>query len=115
MEIEKDKLITLIKEWMVNDKELKQLQIAIKERRDKKKLLTSVLVNEMNKSNVDEYKTQNGKLIKTSQKNKKPITKTYLASCIDKIFKTNPEEGKKVFQYIDENREINIKENIKLK
>lgn len=115
MEIEKEKLITLIKEWMVNDKELKQLQIAIKERRDKKKLLTSVLVNEMNKSNVDEYKTQNGKLIKTSQKNKKPITKTYLAGCIDKIFKTNPEEGKKVFQYIDENREINIKENIKLK
>ena len=115
MEIEKEKLITLIKEWMVNDKELKHLQIAIKERRDKKKLLTSVLVNEMNKSNVDEYKTQNGKLIKTSQKNKKPITKTYLAICIDKIFKTNPEEGKKVFQYIDENREINIKENIKLK
>lgn len=115
MDTEKEKLITLIKEWMVNDKELKQLQAAIKERRDKKKLLTSVLVNEMNKSNVDEYKTQNGKLIKTSQKNKKPITKSYLATCLEKIFKSNPEEGKKVFQYIDENREISIKENIKLK
>ena len=33
----------------------------------------------------------------------------------DKIFKSNPEEGKKVLQYIDENREIKIKENIRLK
>ena len=75
MDTDKDKLINIIKEWMVNDKELKQLQAAIKERREKKKLLTGVLVNEMNKTNVDEYKTQNGKLIKTCQKNKKPITK----------------------------------------
>ena len=115
METNKDKLITVIKEWMVNDKELKQLQLAIKERREKKKLLTSVLVNEMNRTNVDEYKTQSGKLIKTCQKNKKPITKSYLATCIDKIFKSNPEEGKKVLQYIDENREIKIKENIRFK
>ena len=115
MESNKDKLITVIKEWMVNDKEIKQLQLAIKERREKKKKLTDVLVNEMNKTNVDEYKTQSGKLIKTSHKNKKPITKLYLATCIDKIFKSNPDEGKKVLQYIDENRETNIKENIRFK
>jgi hypothetical protein len=115
METEKEKLINVIKEWMINDKELKQLQLATKERREKKKLLTAVLVNEMNKTNIDEYKTQNGKLIKTSQKNKKPISKSYLTTCIDKIFKSNPEEGKKVLQFIDENREIKVKENIRLK
>ena len=115
MDSNKEKLITVIKEWIVNDKEIKQLQLAIKERRDKKKLLTSVLVNEMNETNVDEYKTQNGKLIKNCLKNKKPITKSYLATCIDKIFKSNPEEGKKVLKYIDENREVKIKENIKFK
>ena len=115
METEKEKLINVIKEWMINDKELKQLQLATKERREKKKLLTAGLVNEMNKTNIDEYKTQNGKLIKTSQKNKKPISKSYLTTCIDKIFKSNPEEGKKVLQFIDENREIKVKENIRLK
>ena len=115
MDSEKEKLISVIKEWMINDKELKQLQLATKERREKKKMLTAVLVEEMNRTDVDEYKTQNGKLIKTRQKNKKPITKSYLSTCIDKIFKSNPEEGKKVLQYIDENREIKIKENIRLK
>ena len=115
METGKEKLINVIKEWMINDKELKQLQLATKDRREKKKLLTSVLVNEMNKTNIDEYKTQNGKLIKTSQRNKKPISKSYLTTCIDKIFKSNPEEGKKVLQFIDENREIKVKENIRLK
>ena len=91
MENEKGTVLRIIKEWMANDNELKQLQKAIKERRDKKKMLTTVLVTEMNKSNVDEYNTQCGKLIKTNQKNKKPITKGYLANCIDKIFKNNPD------------------------
>jgi len=115
MDNDKGKVLHIIKEWMANENELKQLQKAIKERRDKKKMLTSVLVGEMNKSNVDEYNTQNGKLIKTNQKNKKPITKGYLANCIDKIFTNNPDEGQKVLEYIDTNREINIKENIRLK
>tara|TARA_Y100000389_G_scaffold173370_1_gene182505 strand:- start:22 stop:366 length:345 start_codon:yes stop_codon:yes gene_type:complete len=112
---DKEQIITIIKEWMIIDKELKQLQLALKERREKKKLLTDILVNKMNETNVDEYKTQSGKLIKTCQKNKKPITKSYLSTCIDKIFKSNPDEGKKVLQYIDENREIKIKENIRFK
>ena len=69
----------------------------------------------MNKNNVDEYKTNDGKLIKTSLKQKKPITKGYLSGCLEKIYKSNPEEGKKILEFIDNNREIKIKENIKLK
>ena len=113
--IEKNKLLNIIKEWILNDNQLKQLQKLTKERRENKKMLTAVLVEEMNKNNVDEYKTTDGKLIKTSHKTKKPITKGYLSTCLEKIYKSNPEEGKKILEFIDENREIKIKENIKLK
>ena len=71
MEIEKQKLITIIKEWIINDDELKKIQTLSKEKREKKKILTAILIEEMKKSNVDEYKTGSGKLIKTSIKNKK--------------------------------------------
>ena len=115
METDKEKILAVIKEWIVNDNEMKQLQKVMKDRREKKKMLTNLLVTEMNKSNVDEYNTQNGKLIKTCQKSKKPISKSYLSTCIDKIFKSNPEQGKKILEFIDENREIKVKENIKFK
>ena len=114
-EKEKIKVLNIIKDWIINDKEIKQLQKVIKERREKKKILTSFLVEEMNKNNVDEYSTKSGKIIKSNKKTKKPITKGYLSSCIEKIYRNNLEEGKKILEFIDENREVKIKENIRLK
>lgn len=115
METDKEKILTVIKEWIIMDNEIKKLQNVMKERKEKKKMLTNVLVTEMNKSNVDEYNTQNGKLIKTCKKSKKPISKSYLSRCIEKIFKNNPDQGNQILEFIHENREINVKENIKFK
>ena len=74
----KEQLIENIKEWINIDNELKEIQKAAKERRQRKKDLTSSLVNVMKDNEIDCFDVNDGKLIYTQNKVKSNLTKKSL-------------------------------------
>lgn len=113
--MEKEKLITSIKDWIQIDNEMKELQKAIKERRERKKELTDSLVNVMKSNDIDCFDTKDSKLVYKQNKVKSSMSKKYLLSSIHKLFENEPDTAKKVSEYILNNREEKIKETISRK
>jgi hypothetical protein len=64
----KEELVNNIKEWMQIEDEMKVLQKELKERREKKKLLTSTLVDIMKTNEIDCFDMTEGKISYTLAK-----------------------------------------------
>lgn len=73
----KDQLVTHIKEWLSIDEEIKLLKKEIKTRQEKKKNLTSDLVDVMKTNDIDAFDINNGKLIYTKRKLNRLLVKNY--------------------------------------
>ncbi len=115
-EISKTELITLIKEWKQLDDELKLIQKNIKERKDKKKILSEKLVKIMKNNEIDCFDINNGKLLYTKTKVKTTINKNYLLEIMSHYFKDDDNvEIDKVTDYILDNRNVKVKEGIRCK
>ena len=112
----KDDLVKIIKEWITHDNAIKSFQKKIKEHRDEKKALTENLVGIMKTNNIDCFDINNGKLIFCKNQIKLPLNKKTLLSTLEKYFQNIPDiDATEVSQYILNNREIKIKENIRRK
>jgi len=112
----KEILISKIKEWISYDDKIKILQKQIKEYRTEKKALTGNLVDIMKTNEIDCFDINDGKLIFCKNKVKIPLNKKTLLASLEKYFEHNPEiNTDKVGEFILENREIQIKENIRRK
>lgn len=112
----KEELSKIIKEWVSIDNEIKILQKEIKDRRNNKKILTNSLIEIMKTNEIDCFDINNGKIMYSKNNVKKPITKKHLLNCLSNYF--NNESGinsDNVVQFILDNREIVIKDNIRLK
>tara|TARA_X000000368_G_C22918592_1_gene661968 strand:- start:72 stop:425 length:354 start_codon:yes stop_codon:yes gene_type:complete len=110
----KDQLVTHIKEWLSIDEEIKLLKKEIKTRQEKKKNLTSDLVDVMKTNDIDAFDINNGKLIYTKRKTKQAISKKLLLSSLQDLFES-PEEVQKVTEHILDSRGEKIKEIIRRK
>lgn len=111
----KELVIENIKEWIQLDNELKELQRASKERRVRKKEITNVLVDIMRDNEIDCFNVSDGKLIYTQSKVKSTLSKKYLLDTLSNYYKNNPEQGREVAEFILNNREEKIRENIRMK
>tara|TARA_R110002074_G_scaffold278561_4_gene450025 strand:+ start:87 stop:434 length:348 start_codon:yes stop_codon:yes gene_type:complete len=112
----KDVLVNTIKEWIIQDDKIKNLQKQIKLHRDSKKMLTDKLVEIMKNNEIDCFDINNGKILFSKNKVKSPLNKVSLLSTLESYFKNNPDiNPHDVSEYILENRETKIKENIRRK
>jgi len=111
----KEELVKHIKEWIEIDNGITGLQKQIKELRENKKELTSSLVNVMKSNEIDCFDINDGKLIYSKSKVKKPINKKTLLSALDIYFKQDLEMAKQVSEHILNSREETIKESIRRK
>lgn len=112
----KEELSKIIKEWINIDNEMKILQKEIKERRNKKKILTNNLIDIMKTNEIDCFDINDGKLIYSKNNIKKPITKKHLLNCLSNYFDdVSGINSDNVVQFILDNREIVIKDKIRLK
>lgn len=112
----KEDLVKIIKEWINEDNAIKSLQKKIKEHRDEKKILTENLMDIMKANNIDCFDINNGKIIFCKNQIKSPLNKKTLLSTLEKYFKNIPDiDASEVSEYILNNREIKIKENIRRK
>ena len=112
----KQELVGLIKEWISCDNKIKQCQKTAKELREEKKSLTETLVTVMKSNEIDCFDCNSGKITYTKSNVKKAISKKYLTDVLNKFYgEENSNHAEELRNFILENRQIEVKENIKLK
>ena len=113
----KEELISNIKEWISLDEEIKELQKQIKEKRNEKKQNTETLVRIMRDNEIDcfDLDSNGGKLIYTKKKIKQSLSKKHLMKCLMQYFNEDTTQAKNISNFILNNREEKIKENIRRK
>jgi hypothetical protein len=111
----KEQLVNNIKEWIKIDTEIAQFKKEIKERNDKKKLLTENLVSTMKKNQIDCFDINGGSLVYKTSKVKKPINAKTLLTSLQNYYKNDPNVASELTKYVLDNREEQVKETIKRK
>ena len=114
LELDKELLITNIKEWLQLDNEIKTLRKELKIRREKKKLLNSYLTGFMKQSDTDRFTTKQGNLNMTKEKRSQYIGKTFLMKTIGGFFHDDPYLAKELIEHVLNNREVKEIETVKL-
>ena len=111
----KDELVKHIKQWIDIDNGISELQKQIKQLKENKKDLTSSLMTVMKSNEIDCFDINDGKLIYSKSKVKKPINKKSLLLALDSYFKNDSKLVQEVSDHILNSREETIKESIRRK
>lgn len=93
-----------VTEWLTLDDDINTLQNAIKERRTKKNEMTPKIMDFMNRYEINDLNTHNGKLKFTKTLQTKPLNKQFLISRLGDFFKDFT-KGEKAATFILENRD----------
>lgn len=104
-----------VKEWLILDNEMREIQRILKEKKERKKALTDNVIELMKAKQVDELNVNDGKLIYSQTKTKSPLNKQHIATCLGDVFKNDPEKVAKLTDHILNSREIKLKDNLKRK
>jgi len=112
--MEKEILVTKIKKWLEYESKINELQKQLKEVKKNKAVLSNDLKEIMKSKDLDCIDVNQGKILYTTTNVKKGINKKYLANVLTKFFE-NETRANEVCDFILENRESQMKENIKLK
>ena len=111
----KEELMTHIRSWIQIDNDVSKLQKQIKELREDKKKSTATLVDVMKNNEIDCFNINDGKLIYSKSKVKKPISKKTLFSALETYFEKDLELAKQLSEHILNSREESVKESIRRK
>ena len=112
----KDKLVQNVKDWLINDKEIKTLQSQIKERKKKKTELTELLVNIMKSNEIDCVDITGGKILYSQNKVKSALNKKHLMDSLEKYFENNSNvQTEELSKFILNSRNIKTTESIRHK
>jgi hypothetical protein len=101
-----------VKTWIKLDDDIKTLNTAIKERKDKKKEITPQLLEFMEKHDINDLNTNDGHLKFQKSLRSKPLSKKYLLDRLGFFFRSE-NKGEKVVNFIYNNREKTEISNIK--
>ena len=111
----KEELVNHIRSWIQIDNDIIKLQKEIKELRENKKSLTTSLVDVMKNNEIDCFDINDGKLIYSKSKVKKPINKKTLFSALESYFEKDLESAKQLSEHILNSRDESVKESIRRK
>jgi hypothetical protein len=111
----KEQLVNNIKEWIKIDNEIMQLKSEIKDRNNKKKILTESLATVMKTNNIDCFDINGGALVYKKNKIKKPINGKTLLTALQNYYKNDLKTAEEITKHVLDSREEQIKETIKRK
>jgi hypothetical protein len=112
--IDQSILIQKIKKWLEYESKISNLQKEIKELKKNRIVVSNELKTIMKNKELDCIDVNNGKILYTTTTVKKGINKKYLSDVLNKYF-DDDHRAEEICQFILENRESQVKENIKLK
>ena len=98
--------------WLKLDDDIKKLNDAIKERKNKKNEITPTLLDFMESHNINDLNTSDGNLKFHKSLRSKPLSKKYLLDRLGFYFKSEV-KGEKIVNFIYNNREKTEISNIK--
>jgi len=107
---DRSNLIEHVKEWIHLDNDLKELRAQMKENRNRKKQITSILVDIMKTNDIDCFDITDGQLLYSKKNIKKPLTKKHLLTSLTKYFADNKDMVKELSSFIMSTRESKTKE-----
>jgi len=101
----KDQLVEAVKKWIDLDNELREIAKLAKEKREKKKQISSDLMNVMKSNEIDCLDIKDGQLRYKKSKSKKPLNKENLLKILQKYYNNNEHQSSNMAQFILDNRE----------
>lgn len=104
----KEELISNIKEWIKLDNELTKMKTDIKEKTNRKKIITETLVKIMESNSIDCFDINGGALIYKKKKSKKPISGKFLLEQLQHLL-SDTDFAKEVTQKVLDSRAEVIK------
>ena len=107
-------LVDKIKKWLESENKINSLQKELKEIKKNKKQLTSELTEIMKNKQLECIDVTQGQILYTKNQSKKGINKKYLTETLGKFYE-DPDRAKELCEFILDNRETTVKENIRLK
>ncbi len=111
----KEELIANIKEWIKIDNDIAKLKAEIKDKTNKKKMLTTNLVTVMKTNSIDCFDINDGALVYKQTKSKKSITGKTLLAALQNYYKEQPNLAEDLTKHVLDSREEVVKETIKRK
>uniref|UniRef100_A0A6C0B767 Uncharacterized protein n=1 Tax=viral metagenome TaxID=1070528 RepID=A0A6C0B767_9ZZZZ len=111
----KEQLLTIVREWVKIDNEMRTLQAEQTKRKNEKKRVSSALMEIMKKNSIDVFDINGGQLCYTKRNIKKPITKKVLFEILSTFYKGDLVKAETLNEFILENRQEVIKETIERK
>lgn len=108
----KEQLIKSIKDWVKIDNEIRVLQLEQTLRKKEKKIISDSLIDVMKKNEIECFDINDGQIIYNKKNVKKPITKKMLLNVLSNFFDNDTVKATELNNYILENREDVVKENI---
>lgn len=111
--MEKEELVSIVKEWVKNDTEIRALQKEQQKRKSENKEISLKLMNIMKKNEIDCFDMKDGKIRYKKQNCKQPISKKILMKVLTDFFNGDQQKVDSLNNLISENRQITVKESIK--
>jgi hypothetical protein len=113
-QVDKTILVENIKKWLECDNKINEINKQAKEIKKQKKALSESLTELMKGNDLETIDTKHGQIQYIHKEVKKGVNQKYLTQILNQYY-TNPVMAKEVCDYIMENRETQIRENIRLK
>jgi len=111
----KEQLIQTIKNWVKIDNEMHVLQRELQNRKNEKKKISSILIETMRSNEIDCFDIKDGQIVYVKKNVKKPINQKSLMSILSLYFQDSPLKANELNEFILNNREEVVKEDIKRK
>ena len=112
---EQDELIQHIKKWVMLEKSMTNLRKELKEKRNEKKETSNKLIEIMRENDIDCFNINDGKLLYTRRKVKKPLSKKHLIASLVSYFGGNDKSANTLSEFILNSRGEKVIENIRIK
>jgi hypothetical protein len=108
----KDQLVKLIKEWVHLDNESRTLQAHLNVNKLEKKRTSNELMEVMKNNEIDCFQIKDGKIQYKKTNIKKPLSNKILVKLLNEFYDGNQDKVSELNNFLIENREEVIKENI---
>jgi hypothetical protein len=108
----KDVLVSIVREWVKNDNELRELKIQENIRKKANVVLTEKLMTIMRTNSLDCFDINDGKIMYKKTNTKKAFSKKNILQLLNEFYKNDVEKANEVSSFLLENREEVMKEKI---
>ena len=108
----KEQLVQTIKNWVKIDNEIRSLQKELTIRKKEKKKISATLMECMRNNEIDCFDIKDGQIMYTKKNVKKPITQKMLLPLIAQFYQGDLLKASQLNNYILDNREDAVVENI---